>query len=425
MSTGASPNSPATDPFTQELDRLSRRDNTTNLLYVGRAWLILALAIGGFVAFDLGRAEAGGHVLWDLPLLLVAIVVVGASQHQLAGVGHEATHYSLFRNRTFNGTLSDWLCMYPILTSTSSYRKQHLAHHQHVNDPEHDPDLAQLKASGHAFDFPIPAHDVVQLFLGQLWLPKLVRYMLYRARYSAVGMTETHEAPGHSVPRRLFFPYFFILSSALALLAHFEFPVVAHILTTAIIAGMAALAILVAHRRARPEAPDTSEHSLQRYGHVTTVLLTLTLVHVHTGLETLTYYGLLWLLPLVTSFSYFMMLRQTIQHGNCDSGRFTNTRVFLVNPLVRYAVFPFGMDYHLPHHLYASVPHYRLHALHELLQAQPAYQRRGIVVSGCFDRAGARNGQANPGIPSVIGALGADYTLNENDHPTSGKKRVE
>ena len=34
----------------------------------------------------------------------------------------------------------------------------------------------------------------------------------------------------------------------------------------------------------------------------------------------------------------------------------TNTRVFVVNPLVRYAVYSFGMDYHPPHHMYATVP---------------------------------------------------------------------
>ena len=80
-----------------------------------------------------------------------------------------------------------------------------------------------------------------------------------------------------------------------------------------------------------------------------------------------------------------MIMRQWVQHGNADRGRYTNTRVFLVNPFIRYAVFPFGMDYHLPHHIYASVPHYKLKGLHELLLQDPEYREKGIVVEGYFN----------------------------------------
>ena len=79
------------------------------------------------------------------------------------------------------------------------------------------------------------------------------------------------------------------------------------------------------------------------------------------------FYLLLWVVPIFTSFSFFMILRQLVQHGNGDRGWLTNTRVFFVNPLINFAVFPMGQDYHLPHHLFASVPHYRLKELHELL----------------------------------------------------------
>ena len=97
-----------------------------------------------------------------------------------------------------------------------------------------------------------------------------------------------------------------------------------------------------------------------------------------------TYYGHLWVLPLFTTFPLFMIMRQWVQHGNADRGRYTNTRVFLVNPFIRYAVFPFGMDYHLPHHIYASVPHYKLKDLHELLLQDPEYRDNGVVVEGYF-----------------------------------------
>ena len=96
------------------------------------------------------------------------------------------------------------------------------------------------------------------------------------------------------------------------------------------------------------------------------------------------YFGLLWMVPLFTTFPLFMILRQWVQHGNADRGRYTNTRVFLVGPLVRYAVFPWGMDYHLPHHLMASVPHFNLKQLHEIMLRDPEYREKGVVVEGYF-----------------------------------------
>ena len=62
-----------------------------------------------------------------------------------------------------------------------------------------------------------------------------------------------------------------------------------------------------------------------------------------------------------------MIMRQLVQHGNGDRGWLTNTRTFLVAPAIRFAVFPLGQDYHLPHHVFATIPHYRLKKLHEHL----------------------------------------------------------
>src|SRR5690606_20748764 len=69
-------------------------------------------------------------------------------------------------------------------------------------------------------------------------------------------------------------------------------------------------------------------------------------------------------------------------------------------PLFRYAVLPWGMDYHLPHHLMASVPHYKLKELHEALLRDPEYAEKGVVTEGLF---GARN--PSTGRPTAFGSL--------------------
>jgi fatty acid desaturase len=99
-----------------------------------------------------------------------------------------------------------------------------------------------------------------------------------------------------------------------------------------------------------------------------------------------------------------MILRHWVHHGNADRGRYTNTRVYLVNPFIRYAIFPFGFEYHLPHHLYASVPHYRLKKLHELLQDDPEYREKCVVVEGYFGHDDAATGR-----PSAMSVLGAKH----------------
>ena len=78
------------DPeFKAELQRLRRTDNLTNWYYVARTYLYLAAVIGGAVwVFELARADVISF-WWTVPTALVAIVLVGAGQHQLSGLAHE------------------------------------------------------------------------------------------------------------------------------------------------------------------------------------------------------------------------------------------------------------------------------------------------------------------------------------------------
>jgi hypothetical protein len=99
-----------------------------------------------------------------------------------------------------------------------------------------------------------------------------------------------------------------------------------------------------------------------------------------------------------------MVLRQIVQHGNGDRGWMTNSRVFRCHPLINFAVFPMGQDYHLPHHMFATVPHYRLKELHEVLLGYPDYRSQATVVEGYFWPKGPP-----PSNPTVVDVLGPAY----------------
>src|SRR5262249_22326038 len=157
-----------------------------NFYYLIRTYALIAVVVGGAVWFYHFQRSAGLSFWWNLPVALLAITAIGALQHQLTGLAHEGAHHILFRNRYLNELASDWLCMFPLLTTTHHYRLQHLAHHQFVNDPERDPDLSQLRASGHWLAFPLRKRQFLRALARRLWPPRLVRFMRIRARYSAV-----------------------------------------------------------------------------------------------------------------------------------------------------------------------------------------------------------------------------------------------
>ena len=71
---------------------------------------------------------------------LLAVMLIGSRQLGLAILMHEGAHRCLSRNETRNLALSQWLCAYPIFADTIAYRRYHLAHHAHTQQPD-DPDL--------------------------------------------------------------------------------------------------------------------------------------------------------------------------------------------------------------------------------------------------------------------------------------------
>ncbi len=394
----------------EEVLALKARDNATNWWHLARIYLVIAAALMG--AIWVIEAAAAGSISWwwTVPSTLAAIFAIGASQHQFGGAIHEGTHYMLFANRKLNEIASDWLGAFPIFTTTYHYRLHHLAHHQFVNDPERDPDISQLHDSDHWLDFPITHMEILWSLLKQLWLPNLFRYTLVRAKYSSIAMGSTNpyadpDRPGSIRPLRA--GILFAIGAPLIVipLVFMGYALaVAIILPTMWAVVMTILWMLpddaFPRTRLAPVVPLRAM-GMARVSYLALLYGALSAVQLAGWGAAWSYFGLLWVLPLFTTFPLFMILRQWVQHGNADRGRYTNTRVFLVGPLVRYAVFPFGMDYHLPHHLMASVPHYNLKQLHAVMLRDPEYRAKGVIVEGYFgDEDNAE------GHPTALGVLG-------------------
>jgi len=91
-------------------------------------WMVIAASVA--VAVHMQN-------LW---INLLAIVLIGTRQHALFIVVHEATHWQLARNKKTNDWISDLFCAFPILFDTEIFRRNHLAHHRHLNT-QADPDV--------------------------------------------------------------------------------------------------------------------------------------------------------------------------------------------------------------------------------------------------------------------------------------------
>ncbi len=397
------------------IEQLKARDNHTNIVHLAHVYLVILATIAGALWSYQLVAEAGLGWWWNIPATAVAILLMGASQHQLGGATHEGTHYTLFKNRVASEAVSDWLCAFPLYTTTHAFRLHHLAHHQFVNDPERDPNFDQAKESGHWLDFPIEHVDFLIAILKQLNPVRLVSYILARVRYSALGVETNPYAikDGMGSPWVIRSAVLFAVGAPAVVLALVVYDL--HAVAGAVLVTMLAAVVgfyIVADDTAFPKSritPVISARTTQisRIVYLGLLYGALTALDYATGAPAWGYFLLLWVLPLFTTFPLFMILREWLQHGNADRGRYTNSRVFLVNPLLRYAVFPWGMDYHLPHHLVASVPHYKLRDLHAFLLDDPKYAAQCRVVEG-WSQPGEQ------GLPTIIDVLGPRYTPQGN-----------
>tara|TARA_R110000850_G_scaffold9196_34_gene34060 strand:- start:3026 stop:4324 length:1299 start_codon:yes stop_codon:yes gene_type:complete len=390
-----------------------KTDNHTNFLFIARAYLVIAISFAVAVMFFENREAWGLSWWWCVPVYLMALLSIGASQHQFAGAGHEAVHHTLFRNRKLNELASDWLCLFPILTSTFQFRLYHLAHHQFVNDPKRDPDFALLKDSGHWLDFPVGKMGFIRMMLRQILLVDLLKYIIVRARYNTIG---SHGSSPYGmsdngrrrIPEKLMVGlFFFVVGNSIVVQKWGEpwmlivFPVVAWIVCS----GIQWTLPESAFEKARVNPVIHRKFTfIGLTGVFAFTVAILSFVQASTGFMALRYFSALWYVSIVTTFPFFLILRQVVQHGNGDRGWLSNTRVFQMNPLIRYAVFPFGMDYHLPHHMYATIPHYRLKPFHEFLMTRPEYTENCQLVDNYIVPKGEK-----PRNPTVVEVLGPEY----------------
>lgn len=88
-----------------------------------------------------------------------------------------------------------------------------------------------------------------------------------------------------------------------------------------------------------------------------------------------------WVVPIFTAAVFVLRIRSIAEHfGLKHENVFSESRTTYPSLLEKIFIAPHGVNYHLDHHLYPSVPFYRLPELHRALMQAPAYSEQAHIT---------------------------------------------
>lgn len=269
---------------------LQTRNNTTNLFFIAFDWAVIigAIALSQMV---------GGMITY-----LIAVFLIASRQRAFDNLTHEASHNSLFKNKTMNNWLGMLFASFPIFTSLSAYRVSHFTHHKHLSE-ENDPDLIRYKLFGLENPPQKKWVFILKHMIKPLTLIHVPRY-IYGTLSSFIFSKE--------IP----------LKEQLGRLAYWAVVITAAVLT----------------------------------GH---------------GLDLVLY----WVVPYVTVLQVIRYYAEMSEHAGImeEPDPLFKTRNVFGNILFLKLFYPHKDHFHLIHHLYAGIPHYNMHAAHQILMQEPEY----------------------------------------------------
>jgi fatty acid desaturase len=262
---------------------------------------------------------------WSVWTIVPALIIMASRHHSFAILSHDAVHYRLFGNRLLNEIVGR-CCGYVIGVSMCTYRVVHRLHHNHLYE-KIDPDIPLMGGypRGKAY-----------------LLKKLFKDLTFRTAHMNYG-------------------YFFGAPSI-----NDE-------------TGKAVIPLEDTSPRLRQQA------LLDRWIMIVVQIAMLS-ISILTGywME----YLILWVLPGLTLFQVILRLRAVLEHGAPEDQ--TNVRKAArtnICPLwLSWILFPHSVNYHLEHHLYPAIPHYKLAAAHQALKDHDLLQ--GAEIRPVFDTFG-------------------------------------
>ena len=290
-----------------EIKMLTARSDVRGMWAVASTWAVI------------GATFAGVGVLWQyLPwwgklfVCVLALIILAGRQLALGIITHDASHGTLFKTKWMNDHLVDWLCARPVWNNLHNYRPYHLRHHAKTSTPD-DPDLILVAG------LPTTRASLLRKFARDISGITGIKFVIGRFMMD-LGLMEwtvTNEVKRIPQAGRPWwdYPRTFVKNSGAALMTN-------GVLFSALWAS------------GHPEL-----------------------------------YAL-WLLAYVTPFPLFIRIRSMAEHADREttSDVLRNTRTTKAGFIARALVAPINVNFHIEHHLMASVPYFRLPLMHRMLR---------------------------------------------------------
>ncbi|MEO8529907.1 MAG: fatty acid desaturase [Deltaproteobacteria bacterium] len=133
-----------------------------------KAWLIVSAYIGQI----LGSIVLGHYLLQQdasaltITVMIVLAIYIATRQRGLNNIVHECSHATFTKHREDNVLLGS-ICASFVLGCFKDYRDEHLTHHAHLGDYEHDLDLQGIKDL--RLDEPLTPRVVLRHLTNPLW----------------------------------------------------------------------------------------------------------------------------------------------------------------------------------------------------------------------------------------------------------------
>ncbi len=116
---------------------------------------------------------------------------------------------------------------------------------------------------------------------------------------------------------------------------------------------------------------------------ITLMIFSVALVIGLTWLQLWFYFLVLWVLPRMTVAHVALRIRSMAEHEGAEwENELNETRLTEANWFERLWICPCKIQYHIPHHLFPSVPFYNLPKLNELLMKDEIYQKHIHITYG-------------------------------------------
>ena len=91
---------------------------------------------------------------------------------------------------------------------------------------------------------------------------------------------------------------------------------------------------------------------------------------------------LYWIVPLATFLMAILYLRDVAEHFGMPAAGIERSRTVLAGGLERVLIAQNGVNFHAEHHLFPSVPFFRLRRLHQALMQDAGYRAQAVVTRG-------------------------------------------